>query len=248
MAGNGCRWREFRRITKRTQSCAKRAGRRVCRRNFMDWLYRRPAKPEQERGSGATANLPETAIIPWARGTSPCSRMLAWRPFTPGCHSEGSEESVVLWCKAGSLARIAALGKTSIGLPRHTCACFRAEPKPTRSPLMGAGPRCLRRPGKRVRLGWSRNGRKRRSMAPNGREFAVLQNEPNLARGEAYLERICGRFGFSSRLALNGGNGLKSLNIPANWSEANLPGTAGNGRLPWNGGDFMPPAGQGPGP
>ncbi len=38
--------REIRQITKRTQSCAKRAGRRFCRRNSSDWLSRRPAKLE----------------------------------------------------------------------------------------------------------------------------------------------------------------------------------------------------------
>jgi len=58
--------REIRRITKRTQSCAKRAGKRVCRRNFMDWLYQPPAKLEQERVSRVTGNLPDPAILPGA--------------------------------------------------------------------------------------------------------------------------------------------------------------------------------------
>ena len=47
----GWRWREFRRITKRTQSCAKRDAAPISRRFFLDWLYRRRAKLEQERVS-----------------------------------------------------------------------------------------------------------------------------------------------------------------------------------------------------
>ena len=47
----GWRWREIQRITKRTQSCARQAKRRVCRRISMDWFYPRPAKLEQERVS-----------------------------------------------------------------------------------------------------------------------------------------------------------------------------------------------------
>ncbi len=57
-------WLETRRITKRTQLCAKRGTARISRRFFLDWLYRRRAKLEQEQVSGVTANLPETAIIP----------------------------------------------------------------------------------------------------------------------------------------------------------------------------------------
>ena len=95
------RWREILRITKRTQSCAKRAGSRFCRRNFMDWLYRRSAKLEQERASGVTWNLPETAIIPragWSRNNATRDRDRAVfessnfacvsRERDPRCHSD----------------------------------------------------------------------------------------------------------------------------------------------------------------
>ena len=47
----GWRWLEFRRITKRTQSCAKRGTAPVSRRIFLDWLYPQPAKVEQEQVS-----------------------------------------------------------------------------------------------------------------------------------------------------------------------------------------------------
>ena len=73
----GWRWQEIRRITKRTQSCAKRAGRRVCRRKFMNWLYRRPAKLVQKRVSEVTANPPEAAILPRAGWYSPGPRAAA---------------------------------------------------------------------------------------------------------------------------------------------------------------------------
>ena len=63
----GGKWPESGRITKRTQSRAKRVGRRVCRRKFMDWLCCRLAKLEQERASGVTANPLERAILPKRR-------------------------------------------------------------------------------------------------------------------------------------------------------------------------------------
>ena len=58
---NGWKRRENRRITKRTQSCAKRGTAPISRRFFMDWLYRRLAKLEQEQVSRVTANPPEPA-------------------------------------------------------------------------------------------------------------------------------------------------------------------------------------------
>ena len=106
-----------------------------------------------------TANLPETAILPRAGGTSACSRVLAWRPFTPDCHSEGSEESVVRGCKADSSARTTGLGMTSIGLVRSTCDCFPTKPGPGRSRIGGG-------------------------MVGGGGKIAVLRNEPNRAPSE----------------------------------------------------------------
>ena len=56
--------------------------------------------------------------------------MAECRQFTPDRHSEGSEESVVRWCKADSSARTSGLGTTSISLVRRTCNCFQTEPRP----------------------------------------------------------------------------------------------------------------------
>ena len=80
---NGGKWREFRRITKRTQSCAKAGAEPVSGRISIDWLYRRLARLEQEPVSRVTANLPEAAINPRAGWTRDNTRRLAVaaRPF-----------------------------------------------------------------------------------------------------------------------------------------------------------------------
>ena len=154
----GCRWREILRITKRTQSCAKRGPAPISRRIFMDWLYPRPAKLEQEQASAGDSESSRSGDHSAGGGTSPCSRMLALRQFTSDCHSEGSEESVVRWCKAESSARTAGLGMASIRLLRHTRGRFRAEPRPTPSQLFATRRRWISRPAEYLRPGRSRIG------------------------------------------------------------------------------------------
>ena len=74
-------WQEIRRITKGTQSCAERAGRRVCRRIFVEWLCRRPAKLEQERVSSGDSESPRNGEPSAAGGSRNKGRPFDVAPY-----------------------------------------------------------------------------------------------------------------------------------------------------------------------